>query len=74
MMKLEQLSFADLIALRQELHECILGCYKDSYLITTGKKKDGPSQEKLRQMAIDYGQKFDAVKDELSIRIAALRV
>lgn len=73
-MKLEQLSFADLIALRQELHERILGCYKDSYLVTTGKKKDGPGQEELRQMAIDYGQKFDAVKTEISSRIVLIRV
>lgn len=73
-MKLEQLSFADLIALRQELHECILGCYKDAYLVTTGKKKDGPNQEELRRMAVDYGEKFDAVKVEIRSRIVLTRI
>lgn len=71
-MKLEQLSFADLIALKEELHELILGCYKNGYLALAGKKKDGPNNEQLRIMAVDFSQKFDKVKEEIDRRISII--
>jgi uncharacterized protein (UPF0305 family) len=70
-MKLAQLSIADLIALRQELHERILTCYKNEYYVNAGKMKSVTIRE-LRKMAFDYDQKFEAVKSELDNRIAMI--
>lgn len=71
-MKLDQLSIADLIALRQELHERINACHKDRYLILAGKKKYGPNREELLQMADNYGRQFNRVKELLDQRLSLI--